>query len=210
MSTRARSWSVTPRPTGCCIDGESRRSLISVSVALLQLFSLGAVKPQGDACALLTAREVVAVAGGAFKESKTSSRSEGGFTVSQCFYQVDPFSGSVSLEVTRRAAAGAAARDPRAQWQEMFHAEKAERAEKAEKAEKEDASREGEEREARGHPEPVAGLAEEAFWVASGPGGALFALKGNAFLRISAGGRDDHEGKLRKCRRLAEKALRRM
>ena len=192
------------------------RSLMSgIALFLFPLLSLAAVTaaagPQGDACALLTAREVVAVVGGTHKESKASSRSEGGFTVSQCFYQVDPFSGSVSLEVTRRASAGAAARDPRAQWREMFHAEKAEKDEKAEKAEKEVAGREEEdEHEARGRPEPVSGLAEEAFWVASGPGGALFALKGNAFLRISAGGRDDHAGKLRKCRRLAEKALRRM
>ena len=55
-------------------------------------------------------------------------------------------------------------------------------------------------------PKKIPGIGDEAYWTA-GPGGALYVLKGDAFIRISLGGSDDEETKIEKSKALASKAL---
>jgi hypothetical protein len=148
----------------------------------------------GDACALLTATEIRGVQGGVVKNRKPTSLSQGGLAVSQCFFEIDPFSSSVSLEVVRRGAPGGSGRSPRERWRETFH-----RAPAAKKSE------EGEARESR--LEPVSGVGEEAFWVPSRMGGALYVLGSDVSLRLSVGGKGDAETKRERSKFLARKAL---
>src|SRR2546423_162018 len=59
-------------------------------------------------------------------------------------------------------------------------------------------------------PEPVSGIGDEAFWTGGRVGGALYVLKGNAFIRISVGGPGDEAAKIEKLKALARKALPRL
>jgi len=54
------------------------------------------------------------------------------------------------------------------------------------------------------------GVGEEAFWVGNRIMGALYVLKGNAFLRISVGGEKDESVRITKTKTLAQKALKRL
>ncbi len=156
-----------------------------------------------DVCALLTSSEIQAVQGEPVKEAKLSGQTDGGFNVSQCFFALPTFANSISLSVTQRGE-GAGARDPRKFWEDAFGGERADkdkskRGDKAGAAEEESAP-----------PQKVTGIGQEAVWVGSRVGGALYVLKGNSYLRISVGGRGDQALKLKKSRALAEKVLQRM
>jgi hypothetical protein len=65
-----------------------------------------------------------------------------------------------------------------------------------------------EEEEGKARPaKKLEGLGDEAYWDGSRVGGTLYVLKGDVFLRISVGGSDDEEARLRKSKALAEKAF---
>jgi hypothetical protein len=146
-----------------------------------------------DACALLTKEEIQAVQGEPFKETKPSQKSGAGLIISQCYFELPTPVNSVVLTVTRKAEGG---RDPSESWQETFHREKAPERKKEE----------GEEKE----PLKVEGIGDEAFWTGNRVGGALFVLKGNAYLRISVGGAGDQAAKIDKSKTLAASALKRL
>jgi len=146
-----------------------------------------------DACALLTKEEIQAVQGEPFKETKPSQKSGSGLIVSQCYFELPTPVNSVVLTVTRKADGG---RDPSESWQETFHREKAPERKKEE----------GEEKE----PLKVEGIGDEAFWTGNRVGGALFVLKGNAYIRISVGGAGDQAAKIEKSKTLAASALKRL
>lgn len=146
-----------------------------------------------DACALLTKEEIQAVQGEPFKETKPSQKSGSGLIVSQCYFELPTPVNSVVLTVTRKADGG---RDPSESWQETFHREKAPERKKEE----------GEEKE----PLKVEGVGDEAFWTGNRVGGALFVLKGNAYIRISVGGAGDQAAKIEKSKALAVSALKRL
>jgi len=157
-----------------------------------------AAREAGDgafACTLLTREETEAVQGEPFKETKASRKSMAGLTTSQCYFELPTTVNSIVLTVTQRAE-GADARDPKQNWQELFHRDKA-----AEKKE--------EEKEGKG-PEKIEGIGDEAFWTGSHVGGALYVLKGNSFIRISIGGADDSGAKIEKSRALAQSVLKRL
>jgi len=59
-------------------------------------------------------------------------------------------------------------------------------------------------------PRRIDGLGEEAYWVGNPVSGALYVLKGDAFLRISVGGEKDESVRIKKTRTLAQKALERL
>ena len=59
-------------------------------------------------------------------------------------------------------------------------------------------------------PEKVNGLGDEAFWIASRVGGALYVLKKDVFFRISVGGAGDEKAKLKKSKTLAQQVLKRV
>ena len=88
------------------------------------------------------------------------------------------------------------ARDPLQVWKETFAPEKLQEKERMEKCEK--------------ATERIPDLGEEAFWRDDRRTGILYVLKGNAYLRLSIGGADDKETRIRKCSELARKALSRL
>jgi hypothetical protein len=147
-----------------------------------------------DACTLLSKEETQAAQGEAFKDTKASRKSAAGLTVSQCYFELPTTVNSVVLTVTERGAGGDA-REPKESWQDIFHREKA-----SEKKE------EGEERE----PQKIDGVGDEAFWVGNRVGGALYVLKGNAYIRISVGGAGDQAQKTEKSKTLAQSVLKRL
>ncbi|MDX6613763.1 MAG: hypothetical protein QOD75_2949 [Blastocatellia bacterium] len=170
-----------------------------------------------DSCKVLTSDELKSVLGEALKETKASDRADGGFNVSQCFYTLPTFSKSVSLSITSSGT-----RDVREFWKETFHREEAEEKDRERKREKEKGSKDekerrtekkegrGEEEEEGAPPQKVPGTGEEAFWVGSPIGGALYVLKKNIFFRISIGGSDNQQTKLNKSKTLALRILARV
>jgi len=160
-----------------------------------------AVSPKAEdsanayACTLLTAEEIAAVQGEPFKATKPGSGPGPGLSVSQCYFELPLAVNSVVLTVTRKSDA-TGARDPKEQWQEIFHGER--RVEKEEK--------EGQEK----GPEKIDGLGDEAFWTGTRIGGALYVLKGSVYFRISVGGAGDQAEKIRRSKVLAENVLKRL
>jgi len=172
-----------------------------------------------DACSLLTSDEIRSVQGESLKETKLSGGVEGGFKRSQCFFALPTFNNSISLVVTERGD-GSSARDPKEFWEETFgkdeekqvkerstSSEKEREKEKLRKRNREE--REEEEREGP-PPQRIIGLGDEAFWTGTRVGGALYALKGNRYIRVSVGGAGTQQAKINKSKALAQFALKRM
>ena len=165
-------------------------------------------------CSLLTTSEIQAVQGEPLKETKASQQRGGELITDLCYYELPTPSNSVSLALTY--AASGKREDLRGFWENTFaKAEEKDRDEKkkpnARKAEKErEAQRGGEEEEEGAKPEKISGLGDEAFWLGSRVGGALYVLKGDRYIRISIGGAGNNETKLNKSKNLAKKALARM
>jgi hypothetical protein len=154
-------------------------------------------KSKIDACALLTGKEIEAVQNEPLKDTKASGRSTSGFALSQCYFTLPTGANSISLTIMQKGD-GTDARDPRQYWQELFHREKA--GDKERKEEEKESAR----------PEKVEGIGDEAFWSVNRVGGELYVLKLDIFIRISVGGSGDAASKLKKCRALAEMALKRI
>jgi len=93
---------------------------------------------------------------------------------------------------------GAGARDPRQFWRDTFHRDK--------EPEKDRGEEEGESRP----PQKVSGIGDEAFWMTSPAAGILYVLKGSSFVRISIGGREDQQTKIKKSKALAQKVIDRL
>ena len=176
------------------------------------------VKAKVDACSLLTGDDLKAVQGESPKEAQRSDRQDGGFIVAQCYYALPTSSNSVVLNVTTAGEIGGAA-SPRKFWEDTFG--KAEREGKDKTSRDRERERErrpakekdkarGEEEEEGAPPERINGIGEEAFWIASRVGGALYVLKKDVFFRISVGGAGDEKSKLKKSRTLAQQVLKRL
>jgi hypothetical protein len=150
-----------------------------------------------DACSLLASKEVEAIQGAPIQEAKPSANSQGGLTVSQCYFLLPTAAESIVLTITQRGN-GADARDPKQLWKETFYRE-GEEAEPDRKGERKSPS-----------PQKIAELGDEAFWTPLGFGGALYALKGNIQIRISVGGPGDQAAKIQKSKALAEIVLKRL
>lgn len=162
-----------------------------------------------DACTLLSKAEIEAVQGEPVKEVKevkASPEKGSSLLTSQCFFALPNFANSISVALTVPGSSRLGAREL---WQEQFHG--------AATSEKELDPSEGngksspdQEKRKLLQPEAVSGLGEEAYWVRSRFGGALYVLKGDAFLRISIGGKQDDSLRLKKAQTLAKNALGRM
>ena len=174
-------------------------------------------KAKIDACALLTSPEIRAVQGEPLKETKASGSTEKGFVISQCFFTLPTFNNSISLVVTQKGE-GAGARDPKEFWEATFDKESESEKEKehdkksAKEREKEKARDKGREEEEEEAPpaQRITGVGDEAFWTGSRVGGALYVLKGSAYLRVSIGGAGDQQSKINKSKALARLALKRL
>ena len=167
-----------------------------------------AVKPRVDACAMLNSKEIEAVQGEALKETKLSGQAGGGLQISQCFFTLPTFSNSISLLVAQKGD-GADAKDPKEFWRETFQKGATEEKDR-ERDKKAGEKKGGEEEEESTPPKKVSGVGNDAYWVGSRVGGALYVLKGNAYLRISIGGSGDQASKINKSKTLAQKAIARL
>lgn len=164
-------------------------------------------KAKTDACALLTSEEIKTVQGEPIKETKLTARSDGGFSISQCFFTLPTFTNSISLAITQQAD-GQRARDPKEFWKETFHRNAAEMKREREREREREKGEAEEEKETE--PEKVSGVGDEAFWMGSRVGGALYVLKGNSYVRISIGGAADQESKIKRSKALAQKIVSRL
>ncbi|OLE55660.1 MAG: hypothetical protein AUG51_01610 [Acidobacteria bacterium 13_1_20CM_3_53_8] len=179
---------------------------------------------QLDACSLLTTDEVAQVQGDQVGDAKSSSSAQGDFLVSQCFYTTNNFANSVSLSLAEPDPTKVGAPGPRKFWETTFHRAGQNGSEQEHERERERGRKkqsqsneqeqtrrnEGEEEESV-PPKKIAGLGDEAYWSANAVGGVLYVLKKNSFLRISVGsGPGDNDARIRKCKALAQKALKRM
>ena len=170
-----------------------------------------------DYCGLLTSDEIKAVQGEAVLEAKTNHRPDSPFTVNQCFYMMLNITKSVSLEVTER---GASPKSVHEFWEERMEksgeevkrereAER-ERGRKAETKQEREREREEErEREAK-TPRRLKGIGDEAYWINTNANSTLYAFKKDKLLRISIGGADTEDARMKKLKTLAQKALARL
>lgn len=181
--------------------------------------SAQAVKSKIDVCSLLTSDDLKAVQGEAYQEAQRSDRLDGEFVVAQCYYAMPTTVNSVVLNVTT-AKDESGAPNPKQFWEQRFGGdEKKERAGKGEregererekdKPKERGRGEEGEEKESS-PPQRVAGLGDEAFWVGSPVGGALYVLRNDLIFRVSIGGGGDQRSKLDKSKTLAEKILKKL
>ena len=174
-----------------------------------------AVKSKVDPCSLLTSNEIKLVQGEAFANAMRSDRQDGDFIVGQCYYALPTSVNSVVVNVTT-AKDTAGAPKPRDFWEGTFGKEAGEGNDQDKKREKEKPKKPeaGERREEEGEeaakPEKVNGLGDEAFWIGSRVGGALYVLKKDLFFRISVGGAGDEKAKLNKSKTLAQNVLKRL
>lgn len=158
---------------------------------------------KADPCNLIKSAEIERVQGEPVKETKASDQTSESLMVSQCLYNTATYSNSISLEITRSRQEKGGQRTMREFWDQKFHEER--------DAERE-REREGEaerEREAN-KPMRIKGLGDEAFWIRSAVGGALYVLKNDAFFRISIGGTGTDQTKVAKARALALEVVRRL
>jgi hypothetical protein len=165
----------------------------------------------------LTAADIAAVQKASPVETKPTSRIAGGYSIEDCFYRLDPFTSSVSLEVTRRAPVPGG-QDPAERWERMFRAEAGEE----EREEEKERDAVGKDRakgpEVRGiekekaPPLKVKGIGDDAFWIGNRASGVLYALvrQKHAYVRVSVGGAGTEEEKRSKAVELARRALRRL
>jgi len=191
--------------------------MIAATGALLLLLLAGTSPPgapngaaNGDGtCRLLTAGEIAAVVGGRVTETKPTGRAAGGLAISDCFYRSEPFTSSVSLELTRSATGPAG--KIRDHWKAMFYGEKEDREGEDEARPPDGAAAENPKgREKESPPQPVEGLGDEAFWLSNPASGVLYVLRGDSYLRVSVGGAGEESEKRQKAVELARKALRRL
>jgi hypothetical protein len=164
-----------------------------------------------NACALLASSELKSVQGEEPKESKPSTRVDNTLAVSQCFYWMPTYNKSVSLEVTR-SNSGKPGQTIRQFWKDRFPDSVLKEKEDERERERE-RGKDKEERESEGEtqkPLKITGVGDEAFWTGSAIAGALYVLKGKSYLRLSIGGTDDRDAKIKKLKTLAQHALKRL
>src|SRR6185295_19274735 len=126
--------------------------------------------------------------------TKLSGQAGGGPLISQCLFTLPSFSNSISLLIAQKGE-GAGAKDPREFWRETLQRDGAQEKEserdrdkKGGDKDKKARGRSEEEEEEGTPPQKVSGVGDDAYWVGSRVGGALYVLKGNSYARISIGG----------------------
>jgi len=169
------------------------------------------LKSKIDACSLLTNDDIKSVQGEAYQDAKRSDRQDGDFIIAQCYFALPTSANSVVLNVT--TAREGVSTTPR-KFLETTFARSAETPSAKEKEKEREKAKSGERREAEEEeapkPEKIAGLGEDAYWIGSHVGGALYVLKGDEFFRISVGGAGDAKSKLNKSKTLAQRALKKL
>ena len=176
-------------------DSPAASSKTAIEQADLTVPQPGALNttPAMDACKLLSNEEIASIQGEAPARTQLVGQSDGRLAVSQCNFLLPTGTSSLSLRVVERSAGGEA-RDPKQVWRETFR-------------------RKGQTVRDPRDATPltkVDDVGEEAFWVGNAESGGLHVLKGNRYIRLSAGGEEDVQTKITKCSKLAEFVLPRL
>jgi hypothetical protein len=162
-----------------------------------------------DACALIADAEVRAVLGVTVKERRGGTQDARGLLLTQCYLGTGTPQ-SVSVAVAGETKSGNTRITPLAFWREQFHGRGEDARDR--RIDHHDAAANGARREpdAETAARPIAGVGDEAFWSGARVAGALYALRGNTFIRVSVGGISDERERIEKSRRLAIAALARL
>jgi hypothetical protein len=186
--------------------------------------------PQSETCRMLSAEDVREVQGEAPQDAQGSEHLAGGLSMSQCFYRLPTFSKSVNIELIRGEEGGESAA-VKEFWALRFHPEAVRKRELERehleeqgrelerRKEQERASgqvregghkeKEGEEEESR--PQRVGGLGEDAYWSGNQITGGLSVLtRKNAIVRVSLGGPESRDEKIKRASALARKLLKQL
>ena len=147
-------------------------------------------RPAIDACSLLTSEEIQSSQGEGFQKATPSGQNEGELASAQCFFALTNPSNSISLHVVWKRQPGS--QDAKQAWATMFSPEKLQ-------------VRETSRGKKKLPPGRIPDLGDEAFWTST-----LYVLKGNQYFRLSVGGADDEETKIRKSSDLARLVLQRL
>ena len=160
-----------------------------------------------DACALIEKSEIASVQGLPVQQIQATSQKHGDLDFAQCYYTAISADGSKNLsvyvQVIKRNATSVRRDVVKEFWKERFGRESKERDSKEKRKEERD------EEEAINPPLRVSGVGDEAFWLGTSRGGALFVLKNGKVLRVSVGG-SDAKAQIEKSKTLAQKALGRL
>lgn len=165
---------------------------------------------QINACNLISQEEIQSIQGAPVKEVKSSASTNGGFQTADCLYTSAIDSYSVSIALVQKNSGSPDARDPKEYWKTSFsrYAKQTGKGDADNEKTEEAAEREEAEKSAVPPPKKIEDLGDGAFWATSiNGGGALFVLKGNAFIRISVAGSESEESKIDQSKALAAKAL---
>ena len=126
-----------------------------------------------------------------------SARAAEGLILGQCYYSVKESNKSVSLTVTLTDSSSPGRQSARDVWKQT--------APRYDGEEEKDLTSPQRKKKPK-LPTKIDGLGEEAYWAASGVGGAMYVLKNDGFFRLSIGGAESAEARLEKSKSLAEKA----
>jgi hypothetical protein len=146
--------------------------------------------PAIDACSLLTREEIESIQGEGFQSATPSGQNEGELASAQCFFALPNPANSISLHVVWKGKPGG--QDAKQAWAIMFSPEKLQ-------------VRETSSGKKKLPPRRITDLGDQAFWTST-----LYVLKGNQYFRLSVGGADDEETKIRKSSDLARLVLQRL
>jgi hypothetical protein len=160
--------------------------------------------PALDVCRLLSSSEIESIQGAPVRDAQPSIQKQGHLDISQCYYTAHSGEGSknlsVYLQVVQRNPESDSPEALKEFWDERFRNNKKEQ----KRPEHE------EEEESIGPPTAVSGIGDEAYWLASDRGGALYVLVKDKVVRVSAGGANDRKTRIENPKALAKKVLERL
>jgi hypothetical protein len=158
---------------------------------------------------LLSGATIKKVQSERLKGRKGTRVKSGSLIVSQCFYSLPTFANSISVALALPDPGGPSRSGTRDLWDSLFHRAVESDAELDAHGKETSKETSSKDREENRPPVEIHGLGEEAYWISSFSG-ALYVLKGSAFLRISVGGKLDDAERLNKSQQLARDALQRL
>jgi hypothetical protein len=185
---------------GCQTKPEGRQSSITTAD------SATPAAPALDVCRLLSSSEIESIQGVPVLDAQPSIQKQGHLDISQCYYTVHSSEGSKNLSVYIQVVQlNPESERPDALkefWEEKF----------GPTSTYESKERKGvvSEKKRIEPPLSVSGIGDEAFWLASARGGALYVLVNDKVVRVSAGGANEAKTMLDNPKALAKKILERL
>ena len=165
--------------------------------------SLAANTSPLDTCGLIQNSEIESVQGLPVQQTQPTLQKRGDLNISQCYYTAISADGSQNLsvyvQVIQRNPESVKRGAVKEFWEKTLERERGEKK-----------SEEKDEDEAINPPMHVSGVGDEAFWLGSNRGGALYVLKNDKVVRVTVGGTNEIKTQIEKSKTLAKKALARL